>query len=317
MQKITDFLKREAVLCIAAVAALVSAFFVPPDAEYIGYIDIHVLILLFCLMAVVAGAQKCGLFIKLARRLCEGERSLKSILFILVLLPFFASMLITNDVALITFVPFAILVLNEVGKREYLIFTIVMQTIAANLGSMATPVGNPQNLYLYSRFFTSISEFSKVVLPAAGISLIVICVALMFVKRERVSVTFNGDAEGKSPKKLFLWLALFVLCLLSVFHILNDWVLLLATIASLIIFDRELFRNVDFALLLTFVCFFIFAGNIARIDAIRLFLEEQMTRNAGLTTALASQIISNVPAAVMLSNFTSNGIKCGKRQAIL
>ncbi|MBR5479851.1 MAG: anion permease [Clostridia bacterium] len=305
--KIVSFVKREIVLCIAFVAALVSVFFVPPDVGYTEYIDTHVLILLFCLMAVVAGVQKCGLLEKFAHVLCKGEKSLKTIITILVLLCFFTSMLITNDVALITFVPFAVLVLDLIGMNKYLIFTVVMQTIAANLGSMATPVGNPQNLYLYSKFGMSILDFCGNVLPISLVSLFLIIICTICIKNEKVNVAFEKTAEIEQGKKLILWLGLFALCLLCVFHIVNDYILLGTVLVALVVCEREIFKKVDYSLLITFVFFFIFAGNIARIDIIREFIAGQMANNAKATTLIMSQVISNVPAAVMLSNFTNNG----------
>ena len=305
--KVIAFVKREMVLCIAFVAAVISAIFIPPDMGYIDYIDTHVLVLLFCLMAVVAGVQKCGLLTKLAHFMCRGEKSLKTIVAVLVLLCFFTSMLITNDVALITFVPFAVLVLNLIGKNKYLIFTVVMQTIAANLGSMATPVGNPQNLYLYSKFVMTGGEFFKTVIPISLVSLLLIIICLLFVKNEKVSVEFNDECKITDTKKLIVWIILFVLCLLCVFHLINDWILLGIVFIALIALERQLFKEVDYSLLATFVFFFVFAGNIARIDSVSAFISAQMTENAKITALLSSQVISNVPAAVMLSNFTDSG----------
>lgn len=301
------FAKKEAVLLIAACLAAISAFFIPPSAAYIEYIDFHVLILLFCLMAVVAGVQKCGFFEILAERLCEGELSLKKVLAALVLLPFFTSMLITNDVALITFVPFAALVLSSAGQSRYLIITIVLQTIAANLGSMATPVGNPQNLFLYSRFFASPAAFFRITMPFVLLALLMLLAIILCLKNKQVCVSFPEKRKLQSKGKLALWIALFALCLLAVFHVLNDWILLGITVFAMLAFERELFRRVDYGLLLTFVCFFVFAGNIAQMEPVRLLLERLMAENAGLCTLLASQVISNVPAAVMLSNFTQSG----------
>lgn len=306
-RSVISFFKKEVVLIIAACAAVLSAFIVPPSAAYIAYVDFHVLILLFCLMAVVAGVQKCGFFEMLAERLCAGEMSLRKVLMALVLLPFFASMLITNDVALITFVPFAVLVLTSVGQSRYLIITIVLQTIAANLGSMATPVGNPQNLFLYSRFFSSPETFFGLTMPFAVLSFLLLFVIILCLKNKQVSVLFSEKRTLQSKGKLGIWILLFLLCLLCVFRLFNDWVLLSITIFAMLAFERGLFRRIDYGLLLTFVCFFVFAGNIAQMDFVRLLLERQMASNAGLCTVLVSQIISNVPAAVMLSNFTQNG----------
>lgn len=307
MQKIIGFIKKEAVLCIAFIAALTSAFFIPPDAGYIEYIDFRVLVLLFCLMAVVAGIQKCGVFSSLARTLCSGEKTLRSIIFVLVLLPFFTSMLITNDVALITFVPFAILVLNAIDKNEKLIFTIVMQTIAANLGSMATPVGNPQNLFLCNKFFSNLGEFFKIVFPITAVSFVLICFVLLFVKKEKVSFSADEKTKVLEKKKIAIWSILFLLCLISVFKILNEWILLGLILIVVLLLDKKVLKNVDYSLLVTFVFFFIFAGNIARIDIISVFLKKIMLGQAELCALLVSQVISNVPAAVMLSNFTDNG----------
>ncbi len=307
MQKIIHFIKKEAVLVISFFAAFASAFFIPPDVGYIEYIDFRVIILLFALMTVVAGIQKCGVFWALAKRLCAGDKSLKRIVFILVLLPFFTSMLITNDVALITFVPFAILVLKTVHSEDKIIFTVVMQTIAANLGSMATPVGNPQNLYLYNKFFNNISEFFKIVLPITVASFVLICITLIFIKKEKVSFLSDDTSKIENKKEIAIWCILFLLCLLSVFKILNEWILLAIILLITIVVDKNILKKVDYSLLVTFVFFFIFAGNIARIEIIKVFLENIMLKNAELCSLLASQIISNVPAAVMLSNFTDNG----------
>lgn len=307
MQRMFEFIKKEAVLSISFLAALISAFFIPPDIGYIEYIDFRVIILLFSLMSVVSGVQSCGVFASLAKRLCSGEKSLKTVIFILVLLPFFTSMLITNDVALITFVPFAILVLNAVKKENKIIFTVVMQTIAANLGSMATPVGNPQNLYLYNRYFENPGDFLKIVLPVTVVSLVLICFVLSFVKNEKVRFLSNGNESVRNKNEVVIWFALFFICLLSVFKILNEWILLVIILVATIIVNKKVLKNVDYSLLATFVFFFVFAGNIARVEVIKNSLENIMLTNAEVCALIVSQVISNVPAAVMLSNFTDNG----------
>ena len=163
------FAKREAVLCIAFFCAVVSMLFVPPDRTYLGYLDIRVLALLFCLMLVVAGLEETGLFQVLAQRLLVGRKRFRILSLALVLLPFFSSMLITNDVALLTFVPFAILMLELIGRQERLAYLVVLQTVAANLGSMATPVGNPQNLFLCSKFEIPMGDFFAVMLPLTAV----------------------------------------------------------------------------------------------------------------------------------------------------
>lgn len=302
-----QFLRREPVLSISFVCALVSAFFVPPSAAYLDYIDLRVLCLLFCLMAVVAGLQECGLFLVLAQRLLVGERPVRLISLTLILLPFFCSMLVTNDVALITFVPFAILVLEMVGRRDLLIPIISLQTVAANLGSMATPVGNPQNLFLYAHFSLSMGDFLSLLLPLTLISLVGLAAAgLYFGGKGWISVSFPEQVRLTNPKHLALYLVLFGLCLLSVCRILPYGILTVIVIAALLLARRQLLGQVDYMLLLTFVCFFIFSGNLGQMPAVRSALGDLLSRSPLLCSAAASQVISNVPAAVLLSGLTED-----------
>lgn len=302
-----QFLRREPVLSISFVCALVSAFFVPPSAAYLDYIDLRVLCLLFCLMAVVAGLQECGLFLVLAQRLLVGERPVRLISLTLILLPFFCSMLVTNDVALITFVPFAILVLEMVGRRDLLIPIISLQTVAANLGSMATPVGNPQNLFLYAHFSLSMGDFLSLLLPLTLISLVGLAAAgLYFGGKGWISVSFPEQVRLTSPKHLALYLVLFGLCLLSVCRILPYGILTVIVIVALLLARRQLLGQVDYMLLLTFVCFFIFSGNLGQMPAVRAGLGDLLSRSPLLCSAAASQVISNVPAAVLLSGLTED-----------
>lgn len=300
------FWKREPVLCIAAVCAAASMALNLPSAAYLNYIDWRVLTLLFCLMAVVAGLQECGVFAVLAQRLLAGERRMRFVTLALVLLPFFVSMLVTNDVALITFVPFAVLVLGLIGRMERLIYIVVLQTIAANLGSMATPVGNPQNLYIYANYELSAGQFFSAMAPLTIISLVGLVIASLCVKPEGIRVTFAEKAEIRSPGHLLLMTLLFVLCLLSVFRVLPYLALLPVVLAGMLIFDRGLFRKVDYGLLATFFCFFLFAGNVGACGPVREVLTQIMEQNTALASGVSSQIISNVPAAVLLSGFTTD-----------
>lgn len=315
MGKIKAFVKKEKVLVLAFICAVISCFFVKPNLGYIDYIDFRTLGLLFCLMTVSVGLEACGFTSDTASFLMRKCKSTKSLVPVLVLLPFFVSMLVTNDVALIAFVPFAITVLELSDARKLIIPVVVMQTLAANLGSMATPVGNPQNLFLYSKYDLSAGEFFKTVLPYAGISLVLVTVVSIYIGvkgRKIASKSSDDDIKLKEPtvknRKLVLIFCtvLFVLCLLSVFKFL-DWRIL--TVITLIIFliiaPKELLK-VDYCLLLTFICFFIFSGNIGKIDAVKNFVSDLMTKNAFFTSLCLSQVISNVPAAVLLSGFTDN-----------
>ena len=302
----TDFCRREAVLCIAAVCAGLSMLVVPPDGGYVEYIDFRVLGILFCLMAVVAGLQECGVFGLLANKLLSGKHSLAVVTLVIVLLTFFSSMFITNDVALITFVPFAVLIFETLDRSNLTIRVVVLQTISANLGSMATPVGNPQNLFLFAHYELTVQEFFSVIAPFAAISLAILLPAALLHTKGSVQVHIDNDKGITSPGLLVLCLCLFTLCLLSVFRILDYRVLTAVVILSLFFAGKKLLLRVDYALLLTFICFFVFSGNLGRIPAMELVLRSIMVNNTMLTSAAASQIISNVPAAVLLAPLTED-----------
>ena len=304
--RMLSWLRREPVLCISAVGAALSMLLTPPSAAYLNYVDWRVISLLFCLMAVVAGLQDCGVFAVLAQRLLAGEKRLRFVTLVLVLLPFFTSMLVTNDVALITFVPFSILVLGLIGRTERLAYVVVLQTIAANLGSMATPVGNPQNLYLYATYELTPGQFFTAVLPLVLASLAGLTAAAVWGRPESIRVAFPQPVRVRRPGRLGLMCLLFVLCLLCVCRLLPYPALVAVVLSALVIFGRDLFRRLDYALLLTFVCFFLFAGNVGANPAVREVLTAVLARNTALASGIASQVISNVPAAVLLSGFTAD-----------
>ena len=301
-------LRAEAVLCISLAAALLSALLVPPDAAYLSYIDLRVLCLLFALMAVVQGFVRCGLFRLLAERLLSGERTLRALCLLLVLLPFFVSMLVTNDVALLALVPFTFFLLRQAEAEALAVRVCVLQTVAANLGSMATPIGNPQNLYLHARYALTAGQFFGVVLPLALVSLVALAVTavLSAPPRGRVHVTFAEPARIADARRLAAYLALFLLCLAAVFRLVHYAVAAAAALVLLLLLDRPLLRRIDYGLLLTFCCFFVFSGNLGRIPAVRALLESLLDRNTLLCATAASQCISNVPAAILLSGFTGD-----------
>lgn len=307
MVTLKRFCKKEPVLICAAVCMLLSIPAQPPGMEYLEAIDFRVLALLFCLMAVVAGFQRCGLFELLAQKLLSGKRPVKVLVLSLVMLPFFVSMLVTNDVALITFVPFAILVLEHSGQQKLTGPVVVLQTIAANLGSMATPVGNPQNLFLYSTYGFTPGQFFQAVLPYTAVSFVCLAVAALCCRGRACEVRFGQDQSIRKPGTLAVMTVLFLLCLLCVFRVLPYGVVLALVCLGLLICDRSLFKSIDYALLATFVCFFIFADNIGAIPAVQSLLESVLSQSALLASAAASQFISNVPAAVLLSGFTQDG----------
>ena len=305
MSSIRSFCKKEPVLVISALAAIISCFFVPPDAGYIDYIDFRTLALLYALMTVVAGLRKAGVFNTLAHTLCRRAKNIRAIGMILVGLCFFSSMLITNDVALLTFVPFAVVVLGMADRGQDLIRIVVLQTVAANLGSMLTPVGNPQNLYLYSFFELSVGDFLLTTLPVWLLSLALVLGCCFSLSGSGFSAELEGEYAIRH-QVLRLYLALFAVCLLTVFRVLPWPGMLLIVVFVVLILDRRTLREADFMLLLTFVAFFIFAGNLARIGAVDSLLRRLLSGREYLTALLASQVISNVPAALLLSGFTDN-----------
>ena len=304
--QVVSFIKKETVLCIAALLAAGSMFFVPPDAGYLDYPDYRVLALLFGLMLVIAGLQDIGLFRYLGCRFLGSIRNTRDLGLVLVALCFFGSMFITNDVALITFVPFSVMVLTMAGQSKMLIPVVVLQTIAANLGSMLTPVGNPQNLYLYTVYELSMGTFLGYMLPLAALALALLAAAVLLRGKEALTEAHLEKVQIPDRRKLAVYSILFLVCLACVLRVL-PWPVMLAVLAAAVFCtDRKLFGRVDYFLLLTFVCFFLFIGNMGRIPAVSSLLRELIAGWELPAGVALSQVISNVPAAILLSGFTDN-----------
>ncbi|MBQ7915263.1 MAG: citrate transporter [Firmicutes bacterium] len=297
--------KKYPVLCISALCALISMIFVLPDAQYADYIDLQVICLLFSLMAVIQGFQSLGIFNRLAGVMLKKIRTLRGLYLILVYLPFFTSMLVTNDVALITFVPFALFMLKLSGGDKYKIQVIVLQTIAANIGSMFTPIGNPQNLYLYTNYHLEFGYFMSVTLIPVVLSGILLFFGQYLLPKQTIEVQ-TPQSEPFASCKMALYTLLFISCLLTVLHVLPYGIPTALVVIGLLFTDRKLLTKVDYALLLTFVCFFIFSGNLARLSWVESLLRPLLETQPILVSALTSQVISNVPAAILLSPFTDN-----------
>ena len=307
VNRISNFIKKEAVLCIALGLAVLSVFWQPVDREYLEYIDWDTLMLLFCLMAAMAGFQRLGVFQRIGDALLAAVTNTRSLLLILCFLPFFFSMFITNDVALITFVPFGMIVLQMCGKEKLVIPLVVLQTIAANMGSSLTPIGNPQNLYLYSKSGAKVGDFLLWMLPYTLVTGICIWLAVLFQKKEQVDYKpeKSGAVWGKKRKFYFIsYAVLFLFCLLSVAKVLPPPVLFLMALAFFLVADRKILWCIDYALLGTFIGFFIFIGNLGRVSAFRDFFAGILTGHETLAGVISSQVISNVPAALLLSGFT-------------
>lgn len=307
MERFKTFIKNEIVFTIALVLAVASSFVVTPSKEYIGYIDFKTLALLLGLMLIVQGLKSCGLLDSLVTTLVKKISSKRALAFVLVSLCFFTSMLITNDVALITFVPFTIMVLALCDDSRFSIYLIVLETVAANLGSMFTPIGNPQNLYLYSISGIEVGEFLKLMLPYTSLSYIALLMAIYFVDNEPFGGSYSALPDSKVEKlPLVVYLALFAFCILTVLHIVDYRIMLVVVIVVIAIMDRRLLLKADYILLLTFVAFFIFIGNMKNIPAISDFLNSVVAGREVYVSVVASQVVSNVPAAMLLSGFTDN-----------
>ena len=312
MRKLLEWCKREIVFTIALVLAIISAFFIHPDKEYIGYIDFRTLAILFCLMAVMAGLQKIGLFRFVAEMLLKKMTHIRGLIFILIMLCFFSSMLITNDVALITFVPFTFIVLKMIlgeQSEKLIVPVVVMQTIAANLGSMLTPIGNPQNLYLYGKTTMNFGSFILFMLPYTALAFALLTAwSLLFPYKgaKQIKVQVEQDTViGHYKKQLLIFATLFVLCILTVAHIIPYQATLCIVLIVVFVLDKHVLKEVDYALLLTFIGFFVFIGNMGRIPAFNAFIQNIIDGNEVITSVVASQFMSNVPAALLLSGFTN------------
>ena len=305
--RIGAFLRHDPVLAAAMALAVVSMFFVPPSLDYVGYIDFHVLALLFSLMLVVAGLQKSGAFTLLTDKLLERVKSTRSLAAVLVGVCFFTSMLITNDVALITFVPLSLMLLGQEKDEKLLMMVVVLQTIAANLGSGLTPLGNPQNLYLYSLSGMSLGEFLAVMLLPTLLSALLLTSAILLIRPRKIENNQQKDGGREVQiRQLIPWLLLFGLCMLAVLHLVHYLIMLAVVTVAVILLDRSLLRKADYALLLTFIVFFVFIGNVKNIPAVSEVLSSLVAGRELGVGVLLSQIISNVPAAMLLSGFTEN-----------
>ena len=301
-----NFIKDEIVLIISFILAVVSAFFVTPNKGYLEYIDFRTLRLLFCLMAVMAGLNNLGIFRFIAEKMLSKVKSISGLSIILGLLCFFSSMVITNDVALITFVPFTITALKLSGKMDKLIWIVTVETVAANLGSMLTPIGNPQNLYLFSAYNMSIGDFMSTILPYAVLSLLLVIASCLNTGKGETNTHSSQDKYSFSKLHIGIFISLFIISLLTVFRVIPCIATVIITLIALLIWDRKTILKIDYSLLLTFVFLFIFIGNLGEIKPISDFLKSIVNGNEVIVGVVSSQVFSNVPATILLSKFTNN-----------
>ncbi len=303
IHSVLSFVKRNLVMSIALVAAVVTAFIVPPDGEYLSYFDFKTLTCLFCVLAVVCALKNINFFYMLAERTVHYFKTAKLSVLALVYITFIGSMFIANDMALLTFLPLGYFVLSSTGMEKYMAFTFVMQNIAANLGGMLTPFGNPQNLYLYTKFNIPTGEFVEIMLLPFIVSVVLITVCcVVFVKNEPLEM--EKKEIHLPPAKTTLYLILFTLAIAIVFKGIS-YVIGLAVIPVTLLFaDRKALKMVDYSLLFTFVFFFVFAGNMARIDVVRNLMSALLEKSTLFFSVVSCQFISNVPSAILLSQFT-------------
>ncbi len=300
-----SFVKKNVVMVVAFAAAAVTCFFVPPDEQYLGYFDFKTLTCLFCVLAVVCALKNVHFFYILARKIVQVFKNTRMSILALVYITFIGSMLIANDMALLTFLPLGLFVLSSTGQGKHMAFTFIMQNIAANLGGMLTPFGNPQNLYLYTKFEIPNLEFMHIMAPPFALSVILITACcFIFVKPEPLSLP--EESVTIPVKRTAVYMVLFALAIAIVFRGIPYGIGLVVIPAVLLFMDRKALQMVDYPLLLTFVFFFIFSGNMARIDWVRALFSWLLEKNTLLFSVASCQIISNVPTAILLSQFTEN-----------
>lgn len=306
-KKVLGWLRSQPVLAVAALAALASMLFVPPSPVYIGYFNWHTLLCLFAMLAVLNGLRQLGAFRALASALVERFATLRSIVLILVLVTFFGSMFLTNDMALLTFLPLAAMVLSSCGRSERILFVFVMQTLAANLGGMILPFGNPQNLFLFSYYGLDLAQFISVLFPPFAVSLVLIT-AICLTTSSSVPLELGSvNVPSFSRKRFAALLALFAVVVLMVFDVMPNIAGAVFVAVALLALDRgDALRHVDYALLATFACFFVFSGNLSNTPAVQQALHALLAQGAFVPGLLVSQVISNVPAVVLLAPFTSD-----------
>ncbi len=299
------FAKKNAVMLIALLAAAITSLIVPPDAQYLEYFDYRTLTCLFCVLAVVCALKNIRFFYMLAQKIVHLFKTARMAVLALVYITFIGSMLIANDMALLTFLPLGYMVLASTDKKKYMAVTFILQNIAANLGGMLTPFGNPQNLYLYSKFAIPAGEFMGIMaIPfVLSIALVTLC-CFLFIKAEPLQI--EEEKIKLEPKRTAAYLALFTFSIVIVFRGVPYWLGLIVIPIALLFLDRKALAQVDYGLLFTFVFFFIFSGNMGRIEGVRRLFSSLLEKNTLLMSVLSCQVISNVPSAILLSQFTGN-----------
>ena len=302
--KIVQFIRSNVVLAIAILAAAVTTCFVPPDRQWLGYFDWKTLTCLFCTLAVVGALRNILFFTMLAHNIVRLFRTTRTSILALAYITFIGSMFIANDMALLTFLPLGYFVLSSTGNEKHLAFTFIMQNIAANLGGMLTPFGNPQNLYLYTKFTIDTVEFMKIMAPPFAVAVLLITICCLCV--ESTPLRVEKTPVQKHTVRMCIYLALFALSVVIVFRLVPYYYGLAVITGVLLVMDRKALKKVDYPLLLTFTAFFIFSGNMSRIEWVHDVFKHLLSKDTLTVSTLSCQFISNVPSAILLSQFTEN-----------
>jgi len=303
--KLVRFFKRNTVLCIAILTAAVTGCLVPPDRAYLDYFDFKTLTCLFLTLAVICALRNIKFFSLVSEKVVMLTGNLRVLVLALVYITFIGSMIIANDMALITFLPLALFALQTTGNEKSMAYVFILQNISANLGGMVTPFGNPQNLYLYSYFNIPTGEFTAIMLPPFLLAVAMLTAACFLVKKTPLTVSKRID-EKLDPKKTVLYLVMFAFSIAIVFRVVPYWIGLILIPIVLFFVDRSALRAVDYPLLLTFVMFFIFAGNMSRLEGVHKVLSALLQREPLLVSIASCQCISNVPTAILMSRFTGD-----------
>ena len=304
-KKCIGFFKKNTVMCIAALLAVATSFFVPPDKTWLGYFDLRTLTCLFLTLAVICALKDIRFFGIVAQRIVVTTGNLRLLTLALVYITFIGSMLIANDMALITFLPLGYFALSVTKNEEKMAYIFILQNISANLGGMLTPFGNPQNLYLYSHYGIPTDEFVRIMFPPFVLAIAMLTAACFLLPRTPLVIR-DDSGQTLNRKRTALYLALFAFSLLIVFRLIPYWVGLILIPLVLVFADRKAFAEVDWGLLATFALFFVFSGNMARIPAVQDFVGNLLGKSPLLVSIGSCQFISNVPSAILLSRFTDN-----------
>ncbi|MBE5735581.1 MAG: citrate transporter [Clostridiales bacterium] len=305
IKNIGSFFKTNFIFTVAIVAAIISCFFVPIDSGYLNYFDIDTLACITLLLLVIAGFTNIEFFQKVARWLVKKFKNTRSVIMCLIFITYVSALVNANDMSLITFLPLAYIVLKYTNNIRYVPFTFIMQNIASNLGGMITPIGNPQNLYIFSFYDMGILEFFKIMAIPTLIALILIIVVCMFVKKEPLQYE-DSEAVNFSVPKAIIYGILFVITILVVLGVIPWWIATIIIVVTMAICDIKAYLHVDYTIPLTFVAFFIFSGNLSRIPAVINLMQSFINDYTFITAYISCQFISNVPTAVLLSKFTIN-----------